>query len=88
MIQSNVQHRTTSRGIAGRGAQTVDSLFFRASRTAVDLHRAPIPEEEPLPGEAPVPEDEPAPHPDPVVREPVDAPPPQLAALSKHLRSS
>jgi len=41
-------------------------------------HRAPIPEEEPLPGDPPTPDEEPIPHPDPVVREPGEAPAPQV----------
>ncbi len=44
-------------------------------------HRAPIPEEEPIPGDEPAPEEDPVPHPDPVIREPVQAPPMELAWL-------
>jgi hypothetical protein len=42
-------------------------------------HRAPIPEDEPLPGEQTPPEEDPVPHPDPEIREPADTPPPMQA---------
>lgn len=45
----------------------------------IHAHRAPMPDEEPLPGEVPPSENDPIPNPDPVVREPGEAPPPQVA---------
>ncbi len=45
----------------------------------LQAHRAPIPEDEPLPGDTPSPDEDPIPNPDPVVREPGEAPPPQVA---------
>lgn len=62
------------------GAQlSVNARIGCRSATALQAHRAPVPEDEPLPGEEPAPEDEPTPHPDPVVREPDDAPPLRLS---------
>ena len=37
-------------------------------KTSTHSHRAPVPEEEPLPDDAPPQQDEPSPHPDPVVQ--------------------
>ena len=37
---------------------------------AFHAHRAPVPEDEPLPGEAPIPEEDPVPDPAPVIGEP------------------
>ncbi|MES2832725.1 MAG: hypothetical protein V4695_12110 [Pseudomonadota bacterium] len=47
---------------------------------ALTAHRAPLPEDEPLPGDSPSPDEDPIPDPDPVVREPGEAPPPQVVA--------
>ncbi len=51
------------------------------AENSFSMHRAPIQEEEPIPGEEPEREEDPVPHQDPVIREPDQAPPLQAEMM-------